>query len=211
MDEQPKAPEDAYEAKYMEGGAALAHAKKRMPWWFFALLGLGPTILTLTAVLQPSNALKLLPGLAISLVLTSVAALLLSHLRVVVTKTHLHVQYGLWGPKIALEDIVELKAGDYDWKRFGGWGLRLGRNGEWCYSIPGGSGQCVEVAWKTPEGKEKRIVVSADNAAELVAAADLARAQRGLSNVRVDAADQGSAGEADEAAAATVERKARRE
>jgi hypothetical protein len=71
MGEAP--PSDPYEARYMEGGAALARAKKRMPGWFFALLalaGLAGPIATLAsgAPLLPALLPSLLSLVAVSLV-----------------------------------------------------------------------------------------------------------------------------------------------
>lgn len=193
-DEAPKSEaSDTYEAKYMEGGAALARSKKRMPWWFFALLFTPLVAIPAATLASGAPFLATLPGLLLSVVMMSLAGLLLSHLRLVVTRTHLHVQLGLWGPKIALEQIESIKAGAYDWKRFGGWGIRRSLGGAWTYSIPGGSGQCVEVAWRDEKGRQRTHVVSSDNASEIVAAVEQARAARGLTGVRV-VAEEAAAG-----------------
>lgn len=200
MGEAP--PSDPYEARYMEGGAALARSKKRMPGWFFALLGaagLAGPIATLAsgAPLLPA----LLPSL-LSLVALSLVAVLFSHLRVVATATHLHVQLGLFGPTIAYAQITSIRAVPYDWKRFGGWGIRRSLDGAWTYSVPGGTGECVEVTWADDRGRSHTHVISADNAGELVAVVERARA--GATGVRV-APEVTAAGAAEGAAVERAE------
>jgi hypothetical protein len=116
-------------------------------------------------------------------------------LRTVVTERVLHVQLGLWGPKIPIEKITAIRAAMYDWTRYGGWGIRYGRDGSICYSVPGGTGQCVEVEWTKDNGKTARHVVSVDDAAAIVAAVERARGaiSAGASGVRVDASSAPSA------------------
>lgn len=194
---------DPYESRYMEGGAALARSKKRMPGWFFALLaaaGSAGLVATLAsgAPLLPA----LLPSL-LSLATVALVGVLFSHLRVVATATHLHVQLGLFGPKIAYAQVRSIRAVPYDWKRFGGWGIRRSLDGAWCYSVPGGTGDCVEVTWEDERGGAHTHVVSADNAAEIVAVVERARA--GATGVRV-AADPAGAQDVAEAEGAEAER-----
>ena len=81
-DEAPKSEaSDTYEAKYMEGGAALARSKKRMPWWFFALLFTPLVAIPAATLASGAPFLATLPGLLLSVVMMSLAGLLLSHLR----------------------------------------------------------------------------------------------------------------------------------
>ena len=194
MSDEPPTP-DPYEARYMEGGAALARAKKRMPGWFFALLAAAGLSGPIAIVASGGPLLPALPMALVSLLAVTVVATLFSHLRVVATATHLHVQLGLFGPKIAYGQITAIRAIPYDWKRFGGWGIRRSLDGAWCYSVPGGTGQCVEVEWTDEGGRAHKHVVSADNAGELVAAVEGQRA--GSTGVRV-AADAAPATEGQE-------------
>ncbi len=190
---EPGGAGDEYVAKYMEGGEALAIAKKRMPAWWFALLavpGLGVALAGLSAVLTSgAPMIGLLATMVVSLTMITLMSLLFSHLRTVVTERVLHVQLGLWGPKIPIEKITAIRAAMYDWTRYGGWGIRYGRDGSICYSVPGGTGQCVEVEWTKDNGKAARHVVSVDDAAAIVAAVERARSAStaGSSGVRVDA------------------------
>jgi hypothetical protein len=145
----------------MEGAQALVRSRRPMPWWFFALIGVA-----LVATIGSSIATGSLAALVTAPILVAVAALL-SVLRVVVTRTHVHVQLGLWGPKIAVGDITKITAMEYPLSRYGGWGIRLGRDGSWAYSTPGGTGRGVRIEYRV-DGREKAIFVSTDEADEIV-------------------------------------------
>lgn len=184
--------EDEYVAKYMEGGEALAIAKKRMPWWWFVLLGI-PAMGMATAgitggIAGTVPAIGVLLTLLMAVFLMGFMTLLFSHLRTVVTDHAMHIQLGLWGPKIPLQNITSIRSAMYDWKKYGGWGIRWGRDGSICYSVPGGTGQCVEVEWTNDKGKTVKHVVSADDAAGIVNAVERARSAiaAGATGVRID-------------------------
>ncbi|MFO0562791.1 MAG: hypothetical protein U0269_32530 [Polyangiales bacterium] len=193
--------EDEYVAKYMEGGDALAIAKKRMPWWWFVLLSVPAGGMALAGIVGAIAGTVPIPGVILTLLLSvflmGFMTLLFSHLRTVVTDHALHIQLGLWGPKIPLEKITAIKAAMYDWKKYGGWGIRWGRDGSICYSVPGGTGECVEVEWTNPSGKTVKHVVSVDNAASIVSAVERARSAiaAGATGVRVESSSVESAGD----------------
>lgn len=203
-------------SKYMEGGAALAVSKKRMPPWWFALMGLpGGGLLLASLVGVLTGGVPVVGAIAsalLALMLVGMMALVFSHLRVVVTDHALQVQLGLWGPTIPLEQIQSIRACPYDWKKYGGWGIRYGLDGSFCYSIPGGTGECIEIEWVNEKGKTVRHVVSSDDAAGIVATVENARAARGVSatGVRVEDASEPRA-EAAEVEAARVAQDAKRE
>jgi hypothetical protein len=181
---------DPYESRYMDGGAALVRSKKRMPGWFFALLA-GAAVAGLGgSVLAGGPLLPAVVSGVFSLALLTVVGVLFSHLRVVATATHLHVQLGVFGPTIAYAQIRSLRAVPYDWKRFGGWGIRRSLDGVRAYSVPGGNGECLEILWDD-RGRRRTLVVSTDDAAAIVAAVERARA--GATGVRVTA--EAAAGE----------------
>jgi len=110
MSDEPSTP-DPYEARYMEGGAALARAKKRIPGWFFALLAVAGLSGPIATIASRAPLLPTLPLTLVSLLVMTVVATLFSHLRVVATSTHLHVQLGLFGPKIAYGQITAVERG----------------------------------------------------------------------------------------------------
>ncbi len=203
-DEEPKPAGDEYTAQYMEGGRARIVTKQRMPGWFFAIMGVSSLAIVGSGL--ATGALVSMVGV-IPLVLVT---LLLSHLRVVVTDDALHVQYGLWGPKVAVEDITRCEVQRYDPMRFGGWGLKRSIDGTMAYSVPGGEGECI--ALEITEGaKTRKVVITTPNAASVALAIEEARARKLGSRVRVDTSATSDVGEVDEAAVeATTEERQRR-
>lgn len=198
MTEPPAPPPDSYEAQYMGAQGALHRSKKPMPWWFLAAQGAALLTVVVTAVTSGQWALLLMvPALA-------VVSLLFSHLRVVVTPEHVHVQLGLFGPKIAVSAIERVSAEDYRAIKYGGWGIRFGVDGSVAYSIPGGTGRGVRIEYRGAKGNAKAVFVSSNEAEALAAAIEDARAAR-ASGVRVapgELAGGDAAGESVEADAA---------
>jgi hypothetical protein len=184
MSEEPNpeqgASSDEYVSKYMEGGSAIAISKKRVPsWWFLlfaspALSGLGLIVAGFAKGGVASVLGASLAGLFL-LAFSAVMGLMFSHLRMVVTERVVHVQLGVFGPKIPIERIKSVTTGVYQWTRFGGWGIRYGRDGSVCYSVPGGSGQCVEVEWVDEKGRTVRHVITVDDAVAVAATIERAR------------------------------------
>ena len=136
----------------MRGAGTILHREKRT-WRFHwvllipALYTLVGSVLTFAGVLPKSS-----PGIGVMLAalgvfFTALWATLLA-LRIVVSERQVTVQYGLWGPTLQVADIVECKAIDYDWTRFGGWGIRRSFDGTWAYSLMGDGGRAVEIAWR---------------------------------------------------------------
>jgi hypothetical protein len=204
MSEQPKpatptarAP-DPYEAKYMEGeGGALYHDKFPAPpiYHLFFLL---PLLIQITAVVAAHAPIfvPLLTGLPLVLLW-----LLFAVLRVSVTPKEVHVQYGLFGPKIPIADVERCEAVDYDWKQYGGWGIRYGRDGSTVYNMLGDQGRAVKLVY-TKGGASKTVLLSSRDPERLAAAVNQARAAAllpGASGLRVEASP--GARIADEAAA----------
>ncbi len=194
-DDRPVPGTDAYEAKYMEGGRSLFRSKMRMPGWFFALLG-GVMAVSVAggiagALKGPSLVALIAPVL--SFVMLSATALLFSHLRVVLTATHLHVQFGVFGPSIALSQIESCVAEEYRALDYGGWGLRYAGDSTWAYSVPGAGGRAIRVVYRTAEGKRKTAVVTSTEADVLASAVNRARGGLSGGGVRIEAADEAPA------------------
>lgn len=166
---------DAYEAKYMKGqGMVLHRAKERAPKALQALMLL-PALSAL-----PSLAAGFAVGVPIflfSLVLSVVLWGLFSVLRVTVSEGQVNVQYGLFGPTIPVAQIESAEATTYDWKKFGGWGIRRSLDGEWIYNMPGDKGRAVRIVWRDTKGNRKVTLVGSKTPQELAQAIAQARSK----------------------------------
>lgn len=170
-DTQAPAP-DPYVAKYMSGqGGVLYFAKMTAPR-VFHLLFLLPLLVSAGSALV-THASLLVP-------LVSVLPLLLvwtlfSALRISVTPKEVHVQYGLFGPRIPIEAIESCEACAYDWKQYGGWGIRYGRDGSVAYNMLGDGGRAVRITYKKGT-KTKQLLLAAKDPERLATAIHQARA-----------------------------------
>jgi hypothetical protein len=162
---------DEYEKKYMGGEGALARSRAMMPWWFHLVLAVAAAVSVFSAI--ASGAFASLLGLP----LLGLVWLLFLYLRVTVTSDAVHVQLGLFGPKIAIADVVEATVAKYDVLKYGGWGIRLGLDGSVAYSVPGYGGRGLRVRFNKG-GKERVVFVTTPNPDELIAAIDKARGTR---------------------------------
>lgn len=195
-DDAPKPSGDEYTAQYMEGGRARIVTKQRMPWWFFALMAAAMAVVVGTGLAGGSLASL------VGIIPLTLVTLLLSHLRVVVTDDAVHVQYGLWGPTIAVESITRCEVKPYEPMRFGGWGFKRSFDGTMAYSVPGGEGECV--ALEITEGsKTRKVVITTPNAAAVALAIEEARARKLGSGVRINDAAGSTEATAEEEPAST--------
>lgn len=194
-------PDDLFEqGDARSPGAELRREKTVWKWhWIVlapAIWTFAGMVLTLLAAL-PGASLAVAAFLgAMTLFFTLLWAAFLV-LRVSVSDRAVHVQYGLWGPRIAVAAITGCKVIDYDWKRFGGWGIKRDSEGTWAYTLMGEGKRVVEITWRE-DGVEKRTVVSSRTPDELAASILQAKAALGGSaaegtGVRVDAATQPNA------------------
>ncbi len=169
---------DEYARKHMAAeGDALFFDKKHWPRWFNRLIG-GAMIAASCAVVggavvdaKPELLVALLP-----ISFSFVAQLSFSTLRTMVTRRFVHIQYGLFGPKIPIEDFISADVVDYDWKKYGGFGIRYSiRDGSMAYNMMGDQGRAVKLVYRA-KGKETVLLVSADDPERLCAAIAEARA-----------------------------------
>lgn len=143
---------DAYESEYMRSeGMTLYRDKSRAPWQLHALFG----TLTLLSAAAAFTAPGAWVGALGSAAVLAFIWLLFSVLRVSVSERHVNVQYGLFGPKIPVEAIESAEAVEYDWKSFGGWGIRMNAKGEWMYNMPGDGGRAVRITWRDTKGRAR--------------------------------------------------------
>jgi hypothetical protein len=170
---EPGRPPDAYERDYMRGeGMVLYRDKTSSPWQLHTLFGVIAAAIITSAVVTPGGWISAAMGLPIIATLW----LLFSILRVSVSQGHVNVQLGLFGPKIPIAAIESVEALDYDWKQFGGWGIRLNAKGEWMYNLPGDGGRAVKMIWRDRKGRRKVTYVASRENEQLAAAIESARA-----------------------------------
>lgn len=200
---------DDYENQYMGGGAILYQSKAKAPLSFHLLMLL-PAIMTSLALslatLDPKAPswipLLILPSLLVTLPLW----LLFSVLRVTVTSAHVHIQYGLFGPKIPLESISACEGVAYDWKKYGGFGIRRGADGSHLYNMMGDQGRAVKLTWTDEKGKVTTTLCSASDPEAFVRAVNKAKGGAAKPKLRVPEERAAAKGlSADEVAAAEAE------
>jgi hypothetical protein len=180
---------DEYERKYMGEGGIAYQSKAKAPGTFHAIFSLpvllSAVILTITAALSP-GAPPWLPALSLLQVAVMLPIwLLFAVLRATVTSTHVHIQYGVFGPKIPLENVIRCESATYDWKKYGGWGIRRGTDGSWAYNMMGDQGRAVRIVWRDDRGKETTTLVSARDPDAFVRAVTEMKAKRSAPKVRI--------------------------
>jgi hypothetical protein len=181
---------DAYEREYMAGDGTVLHRDKRpAPKWMQLLLG--STALVGMVMLATPAWLTGLVFVPVGLVLWA----LFSVLRVSVSEGAVSIQYGVFGPTIPTAAIESAEAVDYDWKRFGGWGIRASRDGERLYNMPGDHGRAVRIVWR--DGTKRRVTLFGTPHPEPTVAA-IARARRGLPASSTSAAGELGAARSDD-------------
>lgn len=167
-------PPDPYERKFMAGqGTVLYRDKHRAPWPLHAIMGASALAVIVAAVATGE-----LISLAIGLPVLAIVWLLFSVLRVTVSAGTVNVQYGLFGPEIPMAAIESAAATTYDWKKFGGWGIRRARDGAWIYNMPGDGGHAVRIVWRDAKGRRRDTLVGSRRSVQL--AEKIARARKAL-------------------------------
>lgn len=170
---EPGRTPDSYESEYMRGeGMVLYRDKTRSPWQLHAICGTVAAMMIAAAIAAPAAWV----GSAFGLLLIGFLWVLFSVLRVTVSEGHVNVQLGLFGPKIPIAAIESVEALEYDWKQFGGWGIRLNSKGEWMYNLPGDGGRAVRLVWRDRKGRRKVTYVASRQSEQLAATIERARA-----------------------------------
>ena len=62
----------------------------------------------------------------------------------------------------------------YDWKGYGGWGIRRPGERVWAYNMPGDGGQAVRIVWHDAQG-QRTTVIGSSHAERIVRAIAAAR------------------------------------
>ncbi len=168
---QESATLDAYERTYMTGlGEVLYRGKRPAPRWMQLLTG-SMAIVGVAMFFTPAWATGLV-FVPLGIVLWA----LFSVLRFTVAHGGVKVQYGIFGPTIPTPAIESAEAVDYDWKKFGGWGIRRSLAGEWIYNMPGDHGRAVRIVWRDARGARRVTLIGTPNPESAVAAIGVATA-----------------------------------
>ncbi|HEY1099224.1 MAG TPA: hypothetical protein VGF99_09855, partial [Myxococcota bacterium] len=141
--------DDAYGRAFMGGDTIVFFDRVRAPWWLNAAMVTAGAI-GVVAAASTGDATGIVTAGAIAVMTTTMASML-AMLRTAVTTSQVHIQYGLFGPKIAVAEIASVEVVDYEPTRWGGWGIRRGLLGGTAYSIPGKGGKAVRIT--TTSGK----------------------------------------------------------
>lgn len=173
-----RAPDD-YEAAYMGRDGVLYRDKIKAPKSFFLLLGLPLFIQAITFSAVALQDKPVPPAVWLVLPFTTgliaLIGLLFSVLRVTVTREEVIIQYGLFGPKIPVRQIQDCKAVQYDWKQYGGFGIRRGLDGSWAYNMMGDAGRACRIEWLDARGKKQVTLVASPDPEALARAIQRAR------------------------------------
>lgn len=168
--------DDAYARAFMGGDTVAFLDKVRAPWWLNATMVVAGGVGMWACIHEGNYVVAAAIG-----ALSTVMAGFLMELRTAVTNTHVHIQYGTFGPRIALAEIASVDVVDYEPLRYGGWGIRRGLKGGMAYSVPARGGKAVRIT-----SRDGRVVeVTSEQPAALRAAIELAR---GASTSALDAA-----------------------
>jgi len=150
---------DDYEKTWMPGDVLMRERLSMAPLLRWGIPGFLVAMAILQLVIIPVWAVAI--PVALFMVLLAVLVSSMTTIRTSVTPDTLHIQTGVFGPKIAVKDIELCEATHYDALReYGGWGIRYGRDGTVCYNMTGDKGKGVRIHYKTPDGKQKKLLFS---------------------------------------------------
>lgn len=177
MSDRPKG--DRFAAEHMQAeGHMLVSDKRVSKSMLWILLGVALTLL-LGGVGFAVGGLWPVAAIWLPLsVLFMFMALLFPIVRTIVTTEEVNAKYGLWGPRIAHRDIKSCKAVPYEPMTYGGYGIRLSKGGVWAY-VPTGCKEVVELIYDDA-GKEKKVLIGAQDARHVADAINRARDVQGI-------------------------------
>ncbi len=168
---------DEYESEYMPGGGQVLHRSKlvarRLALLMLTLGVLMGGLAVVSFFNAPLFAAIMLSFGSLTMLFVSLG---LSVMRTKVTSEELHVQYGLWGPRVPITALTSCNVIPYDWKKFGGWGIKRSMDGVWSYT-PTMVERVVAISWTDDKGKTKKAVFAAEDPDSVAAAIRRARTQ----------------------------------
>lgn len=201
---------DSFSEKYMGKEGEVLYRDKLVGRWPWHAALLSPVLLMALMVLLTALGTESVGDALTSTAVTvgPVAAvmlpiwLLFSVLRVTVTTRAVDLKFGLFGPEIPIDAIIDCEATTYDWKEFGGFGIRYS-DGRWLYNMIGDKGQAVQIRWNDGGQTKTTLVASHDNVA-LAAAINEACVRSAGEVPKVRVADEGVEHEEEVEAASTA-------
>lgn len=157
---RPRSP-DSYEEAFMNSGTIAHRDKIVAPWWLHAILGFSTVAAAAGSIAAVADGAPLF----LPFVMIAMAAFVWANsyaLRIAVTADKVLLQYGLFGPRIPVEDIVFCEAQAYNaMTKYGGWGIKYSlHDGSWAFNMPGDDGTGVMIHYKTRLGIRKVFVSS---------------------------------------------------
>lgn len=172
---------DDYEKAFMGADGALfsERIQNKRVWWMMGAGSVGALMAGMAGAGGPSI-LPLLAGLAFVTLYCGSLALFFMYVRTAVTREHLHIQIGMFGPKIPIAAITSAK--------------RVERQA-FVRSYAGVGKELVAVAWNDGS-RVRNIVLGTNDAAGLLAAIERARGGAPVAQVRVEDPDAVAATEA---------------
>lgn len=160
-------PPDEYEAEYMGDFEVVHREKISYPKPFFWIVG---ALLTLGVAAQiglMASSGVALPVLLLPLfafVLAAFVIAMMATLRVTVTSEKVAVQYGIFGPQIPIDSIVQCEAENYSLMKYGGYGIRFSPiDGSWAFNMLGDKGKAVRIHYKKKSGGIRKILIASQN------------------------------------------------
>lgn len=166
---------DDYERSHMTPDEGVLYRDKFVSHWsWHAIMGATGLASTLPLLLTPEGA-EQWPMILLMAASLAIVWLMFAVLRVSVSSQKVQIQLGLFGPEIPIEQITRAEAVDYDWKTYGGWGIRRGKDGSWAYNMVGDAGRAARIEYTDEKGKERAVLVTSQEPHLLVDAIQQAR------------------------------------
>ncbi len=157
---------DEYERRFMGASHAIERERVRMAWWAhvaFVLLAVWSFRAT-----TGSHTIG-------QLLILAAVWLFCMTLRTVVTRDEVHIQLGVFGPRIPLDCIRSARAVSRSLIQTRGWGIRFGFDGSTTYNVPSAAHRYLEISYERA-GKLRVVRALSHDPERLVAAIERARA-----------------------------------
>ena len=161
---------DEYERRFMRADEVLYRERLRLAWWGH---------LVFLAALGSALHAFLLSGAWLGLVVVPLAWLVLMSLRVAVSRSEVHVQLGVFGPRVPLADIESVESiagGIFSWR---GW-----MSFERMYGMPSAARGLVRMVYRK-NGHRTAVRFSSREPERMVRAIEQARTARTTGPARI--------------------------